>query len=63
MERLIAMSDDLSEIKTTTDNRLPIAELYPELNQAEQEESEYFLTRFLEIMHDIFQENQQKEKG
>lgn len=35
---------------------LPIAELYPELNPDEQ--AEYFLNRFLEIMHEIFEEKQ-----
>lgn len=53
----------MSAFKATTDNRLPITELYPELNQSEQEEAEYFLNRFLEIMHNIFQENEQKDKS
>lgn len=40
------------------EERLPISELYPDLNPAEQEEAEYFLNRFLEVMLRIFEANQ-----
>lgn len=43
------------------DDTLPIAELYPELNFAQQAEAEYFLGRFLEVMHDIFEEKEAKK--
>lgn len=46
--------------QSKSESGLLIAELYPELNQAEQDEAEYFLNRFLEVMHDIFEENQGK---
>lgn len=48
--------------KNKDNNNLPIAELYPELNQSEREEAEYFLNRFLEVMHSIFEENQAKSR-
>lgn len=55
---------ELTEKSNNSENKggniLSIVELYPELNQSELEEAEYFLSRFLEVMHDIFEENQEK---
>ena len=57
----------MNEFRKQSDNQpeierdlLSIAELYPELSPAEQEEAAYFLNRFLEVMHRIFEENQRK---
>ncbi len=36
--------------------RLPIDELYPDLTLEQQREAEYFLERYLEIIHRIYEE-------
>lgn len=56
-----AKPDEISESANATENLLSIAELYPALNRREQAEAAYYLNRFLEVMDDIFQENQQEK--
>ena len=41
-----------------TEYRLPVAELYPGLTPEEQQEVEYFLTQYLEIIYRIYRENE-----
>lgn len=39
---------------------LTFVELYPDLTPAEQAEAEYYLTRYVEVMHSIFTRLQQQ---
>lgn len=43
--------------------RLPVQKLYPNLPDEQLEEAEYFFNQYLEVIHRIFEENQQKKPG
>ncbi len=47
---------DESKKLNSNEYRLPIAEMYPDLSPEEQQEAEYYLTRYFEIVHSIFEE-------
>ena len=49
--------------KTQKEYRIPVEKLYPDLSPEEHKEVEYFLTRYLEVIYRIFQENHGKIKN
>jgi len=43
-------------LKNADEYQLPIAEMYPDLTLDEQAEAEFYLTRYFEVIHSIFEE-------
>jgi hypothetical protein len=50
------MSEFDNTNKTSSEYRLPIAKLYPDLTTEQQREAEYFLTQYLEVIDRIYEE-------
>lgn len=50
------MNQDESNKENTSEYRLPIAEMYPNLSLEQQAEAEYYLTQYFEVIHSIFEE-------
>lgn len=55
MKEYQKIQDD-SKKQNASEYCLPIAEMYPDLSPEEQQEAEYYLTRYFEIIHSIFEE-------
>jgi hypothetical protein len=45
----------MNPLKNNTANKLNIADLYPDLTFEQQEEAEHFLTRYVDLVRQIFE--------
>lgn len=55
MKEYEKIQDD-SKKPNSSEYRLPIAEMYPDLSSEQQTEAEFYLTQYFEIIHSIFEE-------
>lgn len=55
MNEFEKIQDDSKKLNSS-EYFLPIAEMYSDLSPGQQAEAEYYLTRYFEIIHSIFEE-------
>jgi hypothetical protein len=52
----------MNPLKDNSANKLSIAELYPKLTPEQQEEAEHFLTRYVDLVQQIFERLESAKK-